>query len=79
MSRQTARQDPQQVAIGSVRRSSDRTAAVVSAIALIFSAYSLWESSLKSPSAHSTTATRTTGAALGRVESAAQTASSGRE
>jgi hypothetical protein len=49
MSRQTAGQDPQQVAIESVRRSGDRTAAVVSAIALIFSAYSLWESSLKSP------------------------------
>jgi hypothetical protein len=49
MSRQTAEQDKQQIAIESVRRSGDRIAAVVSAIALIFSAYSLWESSLKSP------------------------------
>jgi hypothetical protein len=49
MLRPTAGQDPEEIASESIRRSGDRIAAVVSAIALIFSAYSLWESSLKSP------------------------------
>lgn len=47
MPKQIANNDPAQVALESARNSGDRIAAIVSAIALVFSAYSLWETSLK--------------------------------
>ena len=49
MKRDVARDEPARIAIESGRVSGDRIAAVVSAVALVFSGYSLWETSLKQP------------------------------
>lgn len=47
MPKQATSSDPVDVALERARASGDRIAAVVSAIALVFSGYSLWETSLK--------------------------------